>query len=229
MRTRGKAFDFANVPEDRRAIMAKVRRQNTAPELKVRSVLHRLGFRYVLHDARLPGKPDLAFPSRRVAIFVHGCFWHRHDRCRRAAMPKARSDYWRKKFDRNVERDRHNHVALRTLGWRVIVVWECELKATDWISRVRAALNEQPSSPATWKFVIKNYGALELRSNACRQRGEFSYSLKRSDFVAGVNEPPFFANDAASPLEPRDYVSCASIGIASHFLQPVPEFLLLAG
>lgn len=132
----------------RSAIMARVRSSNTAPEMIVRSALHRLGFRYVLHDNRLPGRPDLSFPSRRAAIFVHGCFWHRHDRCRRAAMPKARSDYWRKKFDRNVDRDRRNQSALRTLGWCVIVIWECELKASDWISKVQTALNEPTSSAA---------------------------------------------------------------------------------
>jgi DNA mismatch endonuclease, patch repair protein len=123
----------------RSAITARVR----SSEMIVRSALHRLGFRYVLHDNRSAGRLDLSFPSGRAAVFVHGCFWHRHDRCRRAAMPKARSDYWRKKFDRNVDRDRRNQATLRTLGWRVIVIWECELKASDWISKVQATLQRR--------------------------------------------------------------------------------------
>jgi DNA mismatch endonuclease, patch repair protein len=141
------SYDEPPSPQ-RSATMARVRSTNTGAEMIVRSTLHRLGFRYVLHDNRLPGRPDLSFPSRRAAIFVHGCFWHRHAGCRRAAMPKARSDYWRKKFDRNVDRDSRNQAALRTLGWRVVVIWECELKAPDWILRVRTALNEPPGSTA---------------------------------------------------------------------------------
>jgi len=127
-------------PNERSAIMAAVRSSNTTPERIVRSALHRLGYRYRLHDRHLPGKPDLSFPSRRVALFVHGCFWHRHPGCRRASTPVARQNYWLAKFERNVTRDSKTQQTLEQQGWRVIVVWECQLR-TDWISRVQEALD----------------------------------------------------------------------------------------
>jgi DNA mismatch endonuclease (patch repair protein) len=140
MRTRIDTTRFENVPDDRRAIMAKVRRKNTEPELKVRSILHRLGFRYVLHDERLPGKPDLVFPSRRVAIFVHGCFWHRHSGCNRARLPVTRRDYWKQKFRRNVKRDRRALKELEEMGWRVLVIWECEVASPKWVRVAKRTL-----------------------------------------------------------------------------------------
>jgi DNA mismatch endonuclease, patch repair protein len=107
--------------------MARVHGQNTSPELKVRRAIHRAGFRYRLHRADLPGKPDLVFPRFRLAVFVHGCFWHWHG-CKRSRMPESNHDYWTRKIGRNVERDRRNHEALLAAGWRVQTIWECDLQ-----------------------------------------------------------------------------------------------------
>lgn len=136
-------------PAERSAIMAAVRSSNTTPERVVRSTLHRLGYRYRLHDARLPGKPDLSFPSRRIALFVHGCFWHRHPGCKRAAVPSARQDYWLAKFERNVRRDSENRLKLENRGWTVVVLWECQLRSIDWISDVQRALDTAGASSAS--------------------------------------------------------------------------------
>lgn len=114
-------------PEERSRIMAKVQSENTSVELKVRSFLHRLGYRYRLHAKHLPGKPDIVFPRSHKVIFVHGCFWHQHESCVRAKRPTSNTDYWNKKLDRNIVRDRANMVALREQGWDVLVVWECEV------------------------------------------------------------------------------------------------------
>lgn len=114
-------------PEQRSRCMAAVRARNTSPELILRSVLHRLGHRYRLHDASLPGKPDLVFRQRRVALFVHGCFWHRHDCKAGRSLPMARRAFWLDKLNGNAERDARQARALRRMGWRTIVVWECQL------------------------------------------------------------------------------------------------------
>lgn len=111
--------------------MAAVRSVHTKPELAVRRLLHRLGYRYRLHGAKLPGKPDLVFSCRRKVVFVHGCFWHRHPRCRYATSPKTRADFWQKKFASNVARDRRVRRELRAAGWDVMTVWQCELKQPD--------------------------------------------------------------------------------------------------
>jgi DNA mismatch endonuclease (patch repair protein) len=114
--------------EDRSALMGRIRGANTGPELAVRRLLHRLGYRYRLHAKGLPGRPDIVFPARRTVIFVHGCFWHRHD-CGHGCVPKSRREFWQKKFARNVERDRENQKKLATSGWNVLVLWECEVEA----------------------------------------------------------------------------------------------------
>ncbi|WP_281063262.1 very short patch repair endonuclease [Ancylobacter gelatini] len=113
-------------PQERSERMRRIRGKNTKPEWLVRRMLHNAGYRYRLHRHSLPGKPDLVFPSRKIAIFVHGCFWHQHQGCKVAHIPKSRSEYWAQKFRRNVERDAANEAALENMGWRVIVVWECE-------------------------------------------------------------------------------------------------------
>lgn len=115
-------------PEKRSWTMAQVKGRNTGPEKAVRSLLHRMGYRFRLQRADLPGKPDIVLPKHRTVIFVHGCFWHRHTGCKRASMPAANSDYWKRKFERNVTRDAQNRIALESGGWRVLVVWECELR-----------------------------------------------------------------------------------------------------
>ena len=108
--------------------MARIRGRDTAPELTVRSISHGLGFRFRLHRKDLPGRPDLVFPRHRLAVFVHGCFWHRHSGCRYAYTPKSRIAFWTEKFAHNVARDRRNEEALRNLGWRVLLIWECETR-----------------------------------------------------------------------------------------------------
>lgn len=118
-------------PEKRSAMMAAVRTKNTRPELIVRRILHREGLRYRLHRSDLPGAPDLVFPKRRTVIFVHGCFWHGHDGCRYATVPKTRREFWIAKIDANRARDARAVEALRKDGWNVIVVWECETRRPD--------------------------------------------------------------------------------------------------
>lgn len=115
-------------PEARSKLMSRIRGKDTAPELVLRRFLHAGGYRYRLHDRRLPGRPDIVFPARRKIIFMHGCFWHRHDGCRLASIPKSRVDFWTTKFRTNVERDARNEVDLAARGWKVMVVWECEVR-----------------------------------------------------------------------------------------------------
>lgn len=106
--------------------MGQVRGKNTKPELIVRSLLHRAGFRFRLHKKNLPGRPDIVLSKYKTIIFVHGCFWHRHPNCNDATIPKTRTDFWINKFEENVKRDSKNQSLLRELGWNVVVVWECE-------------------------------------------------------------------------------------------------------
>jgi len=111
----------------RSKMMSRVRSTNTKPEMLVRRYLHTRGFRYRLHDKRLPGSPDLVFPSRRKVIFVHGCFWHQHKECRHGHAPQARVEYWGPKLERNIKRDASSRRQLKVLGWSSYVVWECQL------------------------------------------------------------------------------------------------------
>jgi DNA mismatch endonuclease (patch repair protein) len=108
--------------------MARVHSTGTSPEMKVRRAIHRAGFRFRLHRADLPGKPDLVFPRFRLVVFVHGCFWHWHG-CKRSRMPATNRDYWTRKIARNVERDQRNQQRLIDLDWEVRIIWECELAA----------------------------------------------------------------------------------------------------
>jgi len=108
-------------------MMAAIRSKNTKPELVVRRLVYSLGFRYRLHSPDIPGRPDLVFKGRRKAIFVHGCFWHRHPGCPKASTPETRVDFWQQKFDLNVSRDRPVQQILKEEGWRAMVVWQCEL------------------------------------------------------------------------------------------------------
>ncbi len=108
--------------------MRAVKSKDTGPEMVVRRFLHSAGLRYRLHDSRLPGKPDLVFPGRRVALFVHGCFWHQHPNCSAAARPKSSAEYWTRKLDGNVARDARHQDALKAAGWTVLVIWECETR-----------------------------------------------------------------------------------------------------
>jgi DNA mismatch endonuclease (patch repair protein) len=120
---------------ERSRIMALVRSKDTGPEMLLRRLVHSLGYRYRLHDRRLPGVPDLVFRSRRRVIFVHGCFWHQHSCARGNRMPKSRIGYWRNKLEGNVARDRRAVRALRRAGWRVLTVWECQMRDLDKLRR----------------------------------------------------------------------------------------------
>lgn len=108
--------------------MSRIRGKDTKPEMLVRQHLHARGLRYRLHTKELPGKPDLVFSGMRTVIFVHGCFWHRHEGCRYFVVPKTRTDFWLNKIGRNVSNDERQQEELRNQGWRVLVVWECELR-----------------------------------------------------------------------------------------------------
>lgn len=114
-------------PADRSKRMSLVRNRDTKPELTVRRLIHKMGFRYRLHRNDLPGKPDLVFPSIKKVIFVHGCFWHRHV-CKAARLPKSNTEYWLPKLEGNKTRDEIHYKALREKGWDVLIVWECDLK-----------------------------------------------------------------------------------------------------
>ena len=114
--------------------MARIKGKNTKPELIVRRILHALGYRFRLHRGDFPGRPDIVLPKYRTAIFVHGCFWHRHSECSKASMPKTRTEFWQDKFAMNVARDQRNVEALKAAGWHVLIVWECETKRVEAIS-----------------------------------------------------------------------------------------------
>jgi DNA mismatch endonuclease (patch repair protein) len=129
-------------PAERSRVMASVKGKNTKPELAVRRLAHRLGYRFRLHRKDLPGAPDLVFSGRRKVIFVHGCFWHGHDCARGARKPKANADYWTKKIARNRARDEAARSALETLGWKALTLWECELKRDDLPQRLRRFLGQ---------------------------------------------------------------------------------------
>lgn len=108
--------------------MSKIRSKDTGPEKVVRTLLHKMGFRFRLHVKHLPGSPDIVLPKHHAVIFVHGCYWHRHEGCKLAYKPKSRTEFWEKKFKENVERDKRKLGALKDSNWKILVVWECEVK-----------------------------------------------------------------------------------------------------
>lgn len=120
--------------------MSRIKSKNTAPEMRIRSALHQLGYRFRLHVKELPGKPDIVLPKYKTVIFVHGCFWHRHKGCVRATTPSTNQEYWEKKFQQNVMRDKLEQDELKRMGWRVIVVWECNV---DKISEIEILLKSK--------------------------------------------------------------------------------------
>lgn len=115
-------------PPTRSQMMANIKGSNTGPEIALRKALHALGLRFRLHDRKLPGRPDIVLPRWKAVIFVHGCFWHRHEGCRYATVPATRPQFWNEKFAANVSRDQRNLDGLASAGWRTRVVWECDLK-----------------------------------------------------------------------------------------------------
>ena len=129
-------------PSQRSEMMSRIRGRDTKPELQVRSILHRMGYRFTLDNRDMPGSPDIVLPRYDVAIFVHGCFWHRHAGCRYASTPKTRRSFWIAKFEANTARDRRVTAALRRDGWRVWTVWECQLRAPEKVaSRLQRMLD----------------------------------------------------------------------------------------
>lgn len=146
-------------PAERSRLMSKIRSKNTGPERAVRSLLHRAGHRFRIHVRSLPGTPDVVLPASRVVVFVHGCFWHRHKGCKVATSPKTHKKFWNEKFARNVANDQKHRRRLRRLGWRVVVVWACQLKNPPKIlARVEAAMaprppKRSPSPPASLPLV----------------------------------------------------------------------------
>lgn len=142
---------------ERSRIMRAVKGKDTKPELVVRSLLHGAGYRFRLHRRDLPGKPDLAFPGRRKALFVHGCFWHGHDCKRGARAPKENSEYWREKIARNRKRDGAHRLALEECGWSSLAVWECELTDRAGVmDKLRSFLDPEPRStgPASSRSLL---------------------------------------------------------------------------
>lgn len=127
--------------------MRRVHSTDTKPERKVRSLLHRLGYRFRIHRPDLPGKPDIVLPKHRTVIFVHGCFWHRHQDCPHTTTPASRQEYWLPKFRRTIDRDRKNQEALRESGWNIVVVWECETKDLKKLgARVAELIDRYPAN-----------------------------------------------------------------------------------
>lgn len=125
--------------------MRRIRSKNTKPEMLVRRLVHGLGYRYRLHVRDLPGCPDMVFRRRRAVLFVHGCFWHQHTACSSNRLPKSNQGYWQTKLARNIKRDAEHLDELERSGWRVLIIWECELSKTDTlVSRLRCFLDESP-------------------------------------------------------------------------------------
>ena len=119
------------VSEQRSRNMSAIKSKNTKPEIAVRKLLHSMGYRFRLHRKDLPGSPDIVLPKYKTVIFVHGCFWHRHENCKYASTPKTRQEFWEAKFRENINRDKLNQENLSSNGWKIIIVWECEIKDKD--------------------------------------------------------------------------------------------------
>jgi DNA mismatch endonuclease (patch repair protein) len=117
-------------PEKRSWNMSRIRSKNTKPEMIVRSVLHRMGYRFRLHRKDLPGNPDIVLPKYKIVIFVHGCFWHQHVGCIHGGIPKSRQEYWGPKLNKNIERDKLNQKKLKEIGWKFLIIWECQINNT---------------------------------------------------------------------------------------------------
>ncbi len=132
-------------PEQRSALMSRIRGKDTVPELAVRRLAHAWGFRFRLHRRDLPGRPDLVFPRLRKAVLVHGCFWHQHSdpSCRNAVLPKTRAEWWHAKLSANVVRDSRNLKALEALDWEVLVLWECEIRSGAFTPKLASFLNHR--------------------------------------------------------------------------------------
>ena len=122
-------------PERRSEIMSRVRSHGTKPEVVVRKLVYGLGYRYRLRCPDVPGKPDLVFKGRKKVVFVHGCFWHRHEGCPNTRTPKSKVNFWRKKFEQNIARDRKVGQELTRAGWKYLIIWECQINDLEWLKK----------------------------------------------------------------------------------------------
>ena len=132
---------MTGISEQRSRNMSAIKSKNTKPEIAVRKLLHSMGYRFRLHRKDLPGSPDIVLPKYKTVIFVHGCFWHRHENCKYASTPKTRSEFWESKFEGNIKRDKINQTNLIKLGWKIIIVWECDLKKTQYLKDLFLKIN----------------------------------------------------------------------------------------
>ncbi|HOW86227.1 MAG TPA: DNA mismatch endonuclease Vsr [Candidatus Aminicenantes bacterium] len=132
-------------PAKRSWNMSRIRSRNTMPEIRTRSQLHHMGFRFSLTPGILPGSPDILLPKYKIAIFVHGCYWHRHKSCKYAYMPKSRTDFWKKKFVENQRRDIEIAQKVQVLGWTYFTIWECEVENPEWKIRLLQLVRRKPN------------------------------------------------------------------------------------
>jgi DNA mismatch endonuclease (patch repair protein) len=160
----------------RSRMMAGIKGKNTTPEIRLRKALHRAGFRFRLHDANLPGRPDIILPKYRAAIFVHGCFWHRHEGCKNATSPKTNTTFWEAKFSKNVERDASSIEHLLGSGWRVGIVWECAVRKRGEVivAAELAAWLERQGGLGNSLAVVSGLPS-DVDANVVRERCEFSF------------------------------------------------------
>lgn len=152
---------------ERSALMAKVRSKDTRPELTVRKAAHSLGYRFRLHRSDLPGTPDLVFPKHRLALFVHGCFWHQHPNCRRATMPATNTAKWADKFERNRSRDTRSKSELEALGWTVLVIWECETRSRDTLASQLAGAMSAAANGCGRRSTRRRTSSIRASKGAC--------------------------------------------------------------
>lgn len=127
----------------RAEMMSRVKQRHTKPEITVRKILHRNGFRFRLHNKKLPGTPDIVLPKHKAVIFVHGCFWHQHEGCRKSRRPTSNVEFWNEKLDKNIARDSRKESELKNLGWKVLTIWDCEIKEDSSIEKVKNFLRAE--------------------------------------------------------------------------------------
>ena len=164
-------------PQSRSALMSRIRGSNTAPELLVRRLLHKLGYRFRLHRHDLPGTPDIVLPSKRKVIFVNGCFWHAHG-CRIGRPPKSRPEFWLPKLERNRKKDARDKRRLRSLGWKVLTVWQCQTRTPDQVNRILFRFWDSDGRKSDRRFGLNPLSLeYEGRSSTCHDQSGSTCSL----------------------------------------------------